>query len=181
MWKGVRSGRRVDLVPPPQGSKGSPRHRTSCLPDMRRGPVAPSCAGARVCVSVRGGGPACALCCARGPFGLGLGLGGGRARGPTGPGKRVPCPCAGRTGLGQREPSARVAPTQAPVSSGRFFTEQRVVPRVLASHQPQLSRQHAQACAHGPHHRPPWGPQCAQHTPRGDHRPNEDGQWRLEE
>ena len=65
--------------------------------------------------------------------------------------------------------------------SHRVFTEQRVVPRVLSGHQPQLPGQHAQARAHGPHHRPPRGPQRPQHAPRGDHRPHQDGQWRLEE
>lgn len=171
-------------------ARGSPRRRTSCLCDVGRGLVAPSCDGTRL--SCRG------PCLRQRPrwrlflptLASGWGLGEGRwaaeperergaARG--GRGSRFPaCPRAA-WGWGRPEPSVAVAPAQPPASfSRRVFAEQRVVPRVLTGHQPQLSRQHAQARAHGPCHRPPWGPQCAQHTPRGDHRPDQDRQWRLE-
>lgn len=63
----------------------------------------------------------------------------------------------------------------------RVLDKQRVVPGLVAGHQPQLARQHAQARPHGPHHRAPGGAQRAQHPPSRHHRPHQDGQWGLEE
>ena len=115
-------------------ARGSPRRRTSCLCDVGRGLVAPSCDGTRL--SCRG------LCLRQRPRGRpflptlasGWGLGEGRwaaeperARGAArgGRGSRFPaCPRAA-WGWGRPEPSVAVAPAQPPASfSRRVFAEQ---------------------------------------------------------